>query len=509
MKKLYIIVCFAALAAVLSCERDLPTKLEYRSYAFEDLDADAGTWKTVLDVSSVTVPAPEAVNSAAYQQELNELKADQTSLTKDQKEAITHWTSNPTTRWNEVAIELIAKYNLIPGPNDDGTYTLPTPANPAGPPLFPFAHPPYASRALAYLSVAQFDGLILAWKYKYQYNRPAPYKTLSDISNAYEDSDLPSYPSDGAVIAEASRAILSVMFPNEVEYIKSVADEHLESIRLSGNAVQSDLDAGVKIGKEVAAIALQRASGDGMSKAQSSKAVSDSIKNAAFQKFGWSWDNQEVPVRPVGLTPAFGKVKMWSVPNVELVRPGPPPALGTDEMKEEFKMLQNYSDSMNEMYRRIANYWEDGLGKWTPPGHWNKIAKELIVKHRLSPVRSARVLAYLNMAVEDAGIACWDTKYYYHYPRPIQLIKGFQTIVGTPNFPSYTSGHSVFSAAAGEIIAYLFPEEASQMRAWAEEAAMSRIYAGIHWSFDATVGTEQGRDVAEYTLDRARTDGAD
>ena len=124
-------------------------------------------------------------------------------------------------------------------------------------------------------------------------------------------------------------------------------------------------------------------------------------------------------------------------------------------------------------------------------------------------MRSARTFAYMNMAISDAGIACWDAKYYYHYPRPIQAIPGFKTILGTPNFPSYTSGHSTFSAAAADVLSYLYPTEATQCKAWAEEAAVSRIYAGIHYRFDAEVGIAQGKAVAAYTLEKMKNDGAD
>ncbi len=132
-----------------------------------------------------------------------------------------------------------------------------------------------------------------------------------------------------------------------------------------------------------------------------------------------------------------------------------------------------------------------------------------MVKYKMNPLRSARTFAYLDMAMMDAGIACWDAKYYYHYPRPIQVIPGFKTIAGTPNFPSYTSGHSMFSAAAAEVLAYVFPNEATKVRNWAKEAAISRVYGGIHWTFDAEVGTSAGIEVAEYTLAVAENDGAD
>jgi membrane-associated phospholipid phosphatase len=124
-------------------------------------------------------------------------------------------------------------------------------------------------------------------------------------------------------------------------------------------------------------------------------------------------------------------------------------------------------------------------------------------------LRSTRTFAYLNMAIMDAGISCWDAKYYYHYPRPIQTMPGFKTILGTPNFPSYTSGHSTFSAAAAEVLAYIFPAEATYCRDWAQEAADSRVYAGIHYRFDAEAGLDQGKNVAQYTINKAKLDKAD
>ncbi|WP_419212631.1 phosphatase PAP2 family protein [Maribacter sp. X9] len=504
----FIFIC--GLVAFVSCEKDLPTFLEYKDYAYSSADENGGAWKPILidEGAAINIEAPEDISSQSYQAEISALKASMKEINSSQKKALTYWGNNAVVRWNEIALELIAKYNLIPGPNDDGTYTLPNPSNPEGPPGFPFAHPPYASRALAYLSVAQFDGLITAWHYKYSYNRAAPYQQDGSITYAYEPNDIPSYPSDGAVLARVSSNILSAMFPLEKDYLQKMEDEHLASLLLSGGNVPSDIAAGSTIGDEISEIALARAATDGMKNAQTPKAVSDSIKAAAFERFGWQWDNLEIPVRPVGLTPLFGKVRMWNVANVEDVRPIPPPGLDSEEFQKDVEILKNYADNMNEEYRAIANFWQDGLGTYTPPGHWNRFANEFMVEYKMNPLRSARTMAYMNMAIMDAGISCWDAKYYYHYPRPIQMIKGFKTIAGTPNFPSYTSGHSVFSAAASEVLAYIFPEKASLVRGWAEEAAISRVYGGIHWTFDATIGTDQGREVAKFTIDLAKLDGA-
>ena len=494
-----------------ACRKDLPAYLAVENYTFTGYDEDGGAWKTVLTGSgaAIEVSIPEAANTPGYQAELSELKTAMSQVTSQQRERIAYWTHNPVIRWNEIALELIAKYNLVPGPNDDGSYTLPNPASPEGPPSFPFAHPPYAVRALAYLSVAQFDGLITAWHYKYTYNRPSPYQADASIKYAYTTNDIPSYPSDGAVIAAASRAILSAMFPLEKSYLEQLEADHLESLWLSGGNVKSDLDAGKSIGQEIAIIALARAANDGMKNAQAPKPVSDSIKAAAFTRFGRQWDNLELPVRPVGLVPLFGKVKLWNLPDVAITRPEPPPALDSPELQKDIAILKDYAKNVTTETRRIANFWQDGAGTYTPPGHWNRIAKEYLVRDRLNPLRSARVFAYLNMAMMDGGISCWDAKYYYHYPRPIQVIPGFKTIAGTPNFPSYTSGHSVFSAAGAEVLAYIFPKDAAQFRAWAGEAAISRVYGGIHWTFDATAGTKQGEDVAQFTIAAAEKDGAD
>lgn len=503
---------FLAALLVISCDNhEMPKYASFSAYEYAQLDEDGGTWQPVLLSSGneIAVAAPADPASDEYQSELTSVRSIQSSLTSGQREAVRYWTNNPLIRWNEIALELAAKYNLIPGPNADGTYTLPNPATPEGPTPFPFAHPAYTSRALAYLSVAQFDAMITAWNYKYQFNRMGPSHYDGSIVSSYGNSSLPAYPSDGAAVAIVSRDILKAMFPLEADYLNERAEEHLSSLLWSGANVESDLEAGEQIGNEMVQIALAQARTDGMSKAQCPKPVSDSIAQSAVERYGWKWENMEVPKRPVGLAPLFCNVRMWNVPNLEAVRPVPPPAIGSAEFNEAVAELKHMQENMTDEMRKIANWWSDGLGSYTPPGHWNRFAKDFIIKYKINPLRSARTMAYMNMAIMDAGISCWDAKYHYHYPRPIQAIPGFKTIVGTPNFPSYTSGHSSFSAAAATVLSYVFPQEKSLCEEWANEAAESRIYGGIHYRFDAEVGITQGKAVAEYALERMRSDGAD
>ena len=500
---------FAALLFLFSCQKDLPSGWEFRAYDFSTQDALGGNWKPVLlsRADQIFLPEPAGVNSAAYQSELADVRDAARQLTPRQMEAIQYWGNNGLLRWNEIARELVAKYNLLPGPNADGSYSAPNPADPAAYPLFPFAHPPYTARMFAYWSAAQFDALIATWHYKARYNRAAPYQVDAEIETHLPVSNRPSWPSEAAVVATVSEMVLGAMFPLEKEYLRQKALEHRNTALWAGLNVWSDITAGDSLGRGVAALFLARAASDGMKNAQGTLAISDSLANAAQQRWGWHWENLESPRRPTGLAPQFGKLSTWYIPGVEATRPVPPPAPGTPEFEEAADELRRVADNLTIEQRRIANFWSDGPGTYTPPGHWNRRAADLVVKYRLNPLRTARVFAYMNMAVMDGGISCWDAKYYYHYPRPSQVIPGFRTILGIPNFPGYTSGHSVFSSAAAEVLSHLFPSERQLLESWAEEAAESRIYGGIHFRFDADAGLIQGRSVAAYAIAAAQADG--
>jgi membrane-associated phospholipid phosphatase len=167
--------------------------------------------------------------------------------------------------------------------------------------------------------------------------------------------------------------------------------------------------------------------------------------------------------------------------------------------------------SLSEEQKRIADYWADGPGTATPPGHWNLIALDLVRKADWGTVPTARLFAALNTAQADAFIACWDAKYAYWSLRPVTAIRrlidpSWLPYITTPPFPSYVSGHSTSSGAASSVLAALFPSRADELAATAEEAAVSRLYGGIHFSSDNEVGLELGRRVGiaavrAYSLD--------
>ena len=158
----------------------------------------------------------------------------------------------------------------------------------------------------------------------------------------------------------------------------------------------------------------------------------------------------------------------------------------------------------------IAYKWTDGVGTYTPPGHWNDIAAEYVRDARFSEVRAARAFALLNMAMHDAAVGCWDAKFVYFNPRPSQLDPSIKTVIGLPNFPSYTSGHSTFSAAAAAVLSLPLPaRRRASSRPMRDEAAISRLYGGIHYRSDIEVGKDHGARIGGYTVRFARKDGAD
>src|SRR6266566_2915078 len=128
------------------------------------------------------------------------------------------------------------------------------------------------------------------------------------------------------------------------------------------------------------------------------------------------------------------------------------------------------------------------------------IARELIVSHHRSDAEAARILFVMSAAGFDALIGCFDAKYHYWLIRPPQADAGIHTVFPTPQHPSYPSAHSCFSGAFSAVLADAFPSERARMDAMAQEASLSRLYAGIHYRFDMEAGLALGRGVAALAL---------
>jgi len=475
-------------------------------------DLNAGAWKTVLlsRPDTFAVAAPAALTSPGYLAELIEIKGYQAKLTDKDKEKIKYWSAGGVLRWNEIMRELTAKYNLPPYQNPDGTYPIPNAANPFNYPLFPFANPPYASRAYAYISAAQYDALVACWYYKKLYNRSAPYIVDSTIKAGVPRTTLPSYPSEAAVLAGVTAEMMKLLFPGEIAAIQNKLTEAEVSAIQSGAATRSDIVAGEALGRQIALFFTARARGDNAGKAVGTPADWAGLVTKTEATGETPWFSLETPKRPPML-PLFGNVKCFLFDSATMVslRPPPPPLTSSAQMKTETEEVRGFVTNPTREHLRIVQFWADGVATYTPAGHWNAIAADDFITKNFSEVRWARNLALLNMSLMDAGVVCWYTKYYYFNPRPSQMDPAIKTLTGVPNFPAYISGHSTFSGAAATILGHIVPEKASAYMAMAQEASNSRIYGGIHYRSDCSTGLTVGQNIGNYAILRATHDGAE
>jgi hypothetical protein len=508
-----IIILTFMTGAGISCSKDVVNRTA-NTGALDpsEIDIDAGDWKTILLSAptefAVSVPIP--VSHPDYRAQINEIKSYQARLSSSDKALIKYWSAGAVLRWNEIMRELVAMHNLPPYQNADGTYPFPNANNPLAYPLFPFANPPYAARAYAYISAAQYDALVAAYYYKKQYNRAAPYVIDSSINAQVPRSELPSYPSEDAVVVGAAVEMMKLLFPGDQDFIQKKAEEHKRARIMSGANVRSDIEAGEALGRAVAQKFVARARTDRAGAAAGTPAIWAQLEQDAIARGEIPWISLETPRRPPML-PLFGKVKplLFDSLTVISLRPPPPPSTGSDQMKKETEEIFRISENPDRDKIAIVHKWADGINTSTPPGHWNAIAADDFIPRQFSEVRWARNMALLNMSLMDAAIVCWDTKFYYFSPRPSQLDPGIKTTTGLPNFPSFMSGHSTFSGAAAAILGHLIPERATAYEAMANEASMSRIYGAIHYRSDCEAGLKVGRNVGNYAVQRALTDGAE
>jgi hypothetical protein len=475
-------------------------------------DELAGTWKPILLTApdEFAIDVPIATTLPAYTREINEIKSYQANITDEQKAIIKYWSVGGVLRWNEIMRTLVAKHNRPPYQNPDGTYPIPSGANPFANPEFPFSTPPYSARAYAYVSAAQYDALIATWHYKKLYNRPAPFVVDATLPVLIPKSTLPSYPSEDAVLAGVTVELLKLLFPTEIAFIQEKAEEEKLYRIISGANVRSDVDAGISLGRKIAAKFIAKASTDGTGAAVGNQDLWTLLETQTAATGETPWKSLELPVRPPML-PAFGKVKSFFMTPAMVVasRPVPPPSTKSEQFAKELAEIKAFSENNSKKHQDIVTFWADGVGTYTPPGHWNAIATEAFVEQNYSEVRWARNMALLNISMMDAAISCWDAKYFYFNPRPSQMDPSIKTTTGVPNFPAYVSGHSTFSGAASAVLSHILPVKAASFKAMAKEASDSRLFGAIHYRSDCEKGLILGETVGGFAVARAKTDGAE
>jgi membrane-associated phospholipid phosphatase len=201
------------------------------------------------------------------------------------------------------------------------------------------------------------------------------------------------------------------------------------------------------------------------------------------------------------IEPKAGTWKTWVITSGKDFRVPPPP----DTSAAELEQLREIVAKNDPKVSAKITFWDAG----SPGYRWIDLVNNRLLTGQPLPPNPHRIYTYLTMAIYDATIAAWESKYFYNRPRPREVDATMPTALPTPRSPSYPSEHAAAAGAAAMVLSYFFPDEASSLAAMADEAAQSRLQAGIQFPSDASAGLELGRRVAERVIERAKADGSD
>ncbi len=283
----------------------------------------------------------------------------------------------------------------------------------------------------------------------------------------------------------ASAVALTYLYPAEANALEALVD----SLQAAAGGQGSHADQGEALGRDAGQRVVERAKTDNFFTPWSGTVPSGP---------GLWFSTSVPPAPPVGVL--FGQARPYFLSSGSQFRPSPPPVFGSQEYLAALAEVRQISDTRTPQQDSIAKFWALPVGTYAPPGYWNAEAARLAAQYHLDEHDAASVFALLNMVGFDAIIASHDAKYTWWFIRPTQADPGIRLAVGLPNFPSYPSNHAALSAAMAKILAAYFPREAKRLHGLAEQAAMSRLYAGIHYRFDNETGLRLGRAVAGWAL---------
>jgi hypothetical protein len=393
------------------------------------VEPSAGTWKTwfISSAKEFRLPPP-----STSKEETAKVMDAQQNISEATMQQIFYWNAGaPNYRWQEMMNKL---------------WMTDTSRN--------------GALANLLLGTTIYDAMVAGWDSKYAYNRPRPFTVDPRIRVVGIKPESPSYPCEYSIAAGAAVTIISKFYPHLADSVTRMAQQLMSSRVAAGTAFPVDTRAGFELGKKIAEKEIEY--------------TKDFITREPWdgkrpQQAG-VWNGKQP------MAPWVSKNKTVVLASADQFRPPPPPDF-SKEMAELKSYKQTFRSQSNAFY-------------WASQDFWSEVFTKKIFEHNLhlNPPRAARLYAMSAVAAYDGFIACFDAKYAYWGIRPDQYDTTFRSLVPTPPFPGYPSGHAVMSGMYSELYAYFFPADASYFRKKAKDAAESRFQAGINFRTENDVG---------------------
>jgi membrane-associated phospholipid phosphatase len=417
--------------------------LPFCTWAQKPASYEAANWKLwqLDNPAKITIAAAPAPTKA----EIQAVKQAMSTLNDEKREAIRYWNAGaPAYRWNEIQVDLIGK--------------------------FPETQLKLSS---AWLNLAIYDATVLAWKEKLKYKRKRPHEADASVIPVIDAPKTYGYPCEHSVTASVAAHVLAYFYPAQSDSLLKLAKAASQSRIDAGVQFPADVEAGWKLGEQVALQIIEKAKKDG----------SDKQWNGQMNKDPKKWTGSF----PMGITMA-SYVPMFMKSNDQF-RPLPPPDFEKD-MQEMRDFKQTFKSAS------IAYYWANTSDYWLDMAN-KKMFENGIDKDAAA---AARIYAIIGVALRECVIATFDAKYTYWGIRPVQYDTTYKPLIGTPPFPGYPSGHAAGAGTGRAVLSYFFPQDAALFDKAAKECAESRFYAGIHFRTDNDVALDLGKSVADYVL---------
>jgi hypothetical protein len=347
----------------------------------------------------------------------------------------------------------------------------------------------------------------------------AMHDAVNGITGNYATYLSPGTAPDGAspqaaAIAAAHQALLN-LFPTHATALDIA---YANSLATHG---QSPSDPGIGYGQSAANAILASRANDGAAQAQFPYDAPGAGAPGVWVRLN----------NAPALLPGWGNVTPWVLKDASQFQADPPPALDSEQYARDYNEIKEIG-SLNSAIRtteqtQIATFW-----RASPTAIWNPVIRQLVAARDQDLSSAARTFALVYLAVADASIACWETKYSYNFWRPQPAIRrgdedgndattqdpNWTPLFATPPHPEYTSGHSVNSSTMANVLSLLFDDDpgfpitvtiTGITREWktlssgVDEVIDARVYSGIHFRTGDVAGARQGRQVARFIFTHA------